>query len=99
MNLSMIPPCRLAAVVTRARVDGVLLTLERGALSSSVETGSPYSVLAPPYTFEVRGTRFSVARRTDGAVSVTGMEVAPGDVILRVRVPPTRSSVGVAIGL
>ncbi|MBK6576365.1 MAG: AgmX/PglI C-terminal domain-containing protein [Sandaracinaceae bacterium] len=65
------------AVVTRARLDGVLLTLERGALSSSVASGTPYSVLAPPYAFEVRGTRFSVARRTDGAVSA---RVAEGSV-------------------
>lgn len=66
-----------AAVVTRARVDGVLLTLERGAVSSSVASGTPYSVVAPPYTFEVRGTRFSVARRLDGAVSA---RVAEGSV-------------------
>ncbi len=65
------------AVVTRARVDGVQLTLERGALSSTVATGTPYAVLAPPYTFEVRGTRFSVARRLDGAVSA---RVAEGSV-------------------
>jgi len=65
------------AVVTRARVDGVVLTLERGALSSSVASGTPYSVLAPPYAFEVRGTRFAVARRTDGAVSA---RVAEGSV-------------------
>ncbi|MCA9536153.1 MAG: FecR domain-containing protein [Myxococcales bacterium] len=65
------------ATVERARMDGVVLSVERGALSSSVRTGTPYRVLAPPYAFEVRGTRFSVARRDDGAVSA---RVAEGSV-------------------
>ncbi len=67
---------RGVATVERAREDGVSLALERGAVSSLVRTGLPYRVLAPPYAFEVRGTRFSVARRDDGAVSARVAEGA-----------------------
>ncbi|MCA9575307.1 MAG: FecR domain-containing protein [Sandaracinaceae bacterium] len=74
------------ATVERAREDGIVLSVERGALSSLVATGTPYRVLAPPFAFEVRGTRFSVARRDDGAVSARVVEgsvaVMRGDELL-----------------
>jgi hypothetical protein len=55
-------------------------------------------VLAPPFAFEVRGTRFSVARRNDGAVSARVAEgavaVMRGDVVIVILGPGDEWSSG-----
>jgi len=62
-GFALAPDSRLA--LSRVRPSGIVLSLQHGAVSNAVLTGTVYQVDAGAYRVVVRGTRFSVAR--DGA--------------------------------
>ncbi|NOY90675.1 MAG: FecR domain-containing protein, partial [Deltaproteobacteria bacterium] len=79
--------------LSRVRPSGVVLSLERGSVSSAVRTGDVYRVEAGSYRVVVRGTRFSVSRVGDGVqVSLAEGTVAieRGDATLEVLHAPAR---------
>lgn len=67
--VALLGAARLTA--SSLRPEEIELELHTGEVSSVVEEGQPFTIVAAPYEIHALGTRFRVAKSGDGAVTVT----------------------------